>query len=68
MIATSSAPSSSPKRAILAGYDRAYAVAVQKRRETGRPQFVVRTGNPFQSFRVSNTGPKRDQQLMTLIA
>jgi hypothetical protein len=64
MIAVSP-PSSIPTT--LATFDHAYAVAVQKRRETGRPQFVLRTGDAFQPFRVSATGPKRDQSLMTLI-
>lgn len=59
--------SGSAKRALLASYDRAYAVAVQMQRETGRPQFVLRTGDPLQPFRVSNSGPQRHQSLMTLI-
>jgi hypothetical protein len=57
----------SSKRAALASYDHAYAVAVQKQRETGRPQFVLRTGDPLQPFRVSNSGPQRHQSVMTLI-
>ncbi|PZU06035.1 hypothetical protein [Sphingomonas sp.] len=68
MIAATPTPSRSSTPATLATYDRAYAVAVQKRRETGRPQFVLRTGDALQPFRVSATGPKRDQSLMTLIA
>lgn len=61
-------PARSSALTTLATYDRAYAVAIQKRRETGRPQFVLRTGDPLQPFRVSATGPKRAQSLMTLIA
>lgn len=58
----------SPKRATLASYENAYAVAVQMRRATGRPQFVLRTGNPLQPFRVTRIGPARRQTLLTLIA
>ena len=58
----------SSKRAALASFDHAYAVALQRRRETGRPHFVLRTGDPLQPFRVSSTGPQRCQALMTLVA
>lgn len=58
----------SSKRAILASYEHAYAVAVQKHRETGTPQFVLRTGNPLQPFRVSGASPPSRSTLMTLIA
>ncbi|MBA4090253.1 MAG: hypothetical protein C0494_06640 [Sphingobium sp.] len=68
MIAATSTLSAPSARTTLATFDHAYAVAVQKRRETGRPQFVLRTGDPLQPFRVSATGPGRDQSLMTLIA
>jgi len=58
----------SPKRAALASYENAYAVAVQMQRATGRPQFVLRTGDPLQPFRVTSIGPACRQTLMTLIA
>jgi hypothetical protein len=58
----------SSKRAALASFDHAYAVAVRLRHATGRPQFVLRTGDPLQPFRVSSTGPERRQALMTLVA
>ncbi|MBB3357040.1 MULTISPECIES: hypothetical protein [unclassified Novosphingobium] len=57
-----------PRRATLATYENAYAVAVQMRRATGRPQFVLRTENPLQPFRVTSIGPARRQSLLTLIA
>lgn len=60
-------PPGSSKRARLASYDHAYAVAVQRKRETGRPQFVLRTGDSFQPFQVSTSGPQRHQSVMTLI-
>jgi len=58
----------SPRRQQLSSFEHAYAVAVQKRRETGLPQFVLRTDDPLQPFRVSGVGPARGQGLMTLIA
>lgn len=58
----------SSKRAALASFDHAYAVAIRMRHATGHPQFVLRTGDPLQPFRVSSTGPQRDQALMTLVA
>lgn len=59
---------SSPLRARLASFENAYAVAVQKHRETGVPQFVLRTGNPLQPFRVTSTSPPSKSALMTLVA
>ncbi len=58
----------SPKRAQLASFEHAYAVAVQKHRQTGRPQFVLRTANPAQPFRVTSASSSRRNALMTLIA
>ncbi|WP_030539285.1 hypothetical protein [Sphingobium sp. DC-2] len=58
----------SSKRAALASFDHAYAVALRMRHETGRPQLVLRTGDPLQPFRVSSTGPQHRQALMTLVA
>lgn len=55
-------------KATLATYENAYAVAVQRRRETGQPQFVLRTEDSVQPFRVTSTGPGRRQTLLTLIA
>ncbi|WOF45092.1 hypothetical protein KNJ79_09560 [Sphingopyxis indica] len=68
MTSASSTQPSSSKRAALASFEHAYAVAVRMRHETGRPQFVLRTGDPFQPFRVSSTGPQPRQALMTLVA
>lgn len=68
MTLVSSIDAASPKRAALASYENAYAVAVQMRRTTGRPQFVLRTDDPIQPFRVTSIGPARRQTLMTLIA
>lgn len=66
MMSVLSSPRSS-KGAKLASYDHAYAVAVQKQRETGRPQFVLRTGDALQPFRVSTSSRQRPQSMMTFI-
>ena len=58
----------SPKRAQLASFEHAYAVAVQKRRQTGRPQVVLRTADPAQPFRVTSATSSRRKALMALIA
>lgn len=68
MIAFTPIGAVSPKRAALASYANAYAVAIQQRTATGRPQFVLRTDDPMQPFRVSTIGPTRRQTLLTLIA
>ncbi len=43
----------SPKRARLASFENAYAVALRIREATGTDQFVYPTGNPLQPFRVT---------------
>ncbi|MCW2338161.1 hypothetical protein M2337_002394 [Sphingobium sp. B2D3A] len=58
----------SPKRARLASFENAYAVAVQRHRETGAAQFVLRTGNPAQPFRLTTSPPTHTDQLQTLVA
>jgi hypothetical protein len=47
----------SSARARLASFLHAYAVAVRLREATGLDQFVVRTGDPMQPFRVTATPP-----------
>lgn len=44
----------SPKRARLASFEHAYAVATRLRCVTGRDQFVIRTGDPLQPVRVTS--------------
>ncbi len=58
----------SPLRARLASFENAYAVAVQKRRETGLPQFVLRTDDPVQPFRTAGSPPLRRQSVLMLVA
>lgn len=54
-------------RARLASFAHAYAVAVQRRAETGDCQFVSRTGNPLQPHRVSAAPPGPQEILLILV-
>lgn len=58
----------SPLRAKLAGFEHAYSVAIQLRKSTGRNQFVVRTGNPIQPFRVTAALPVNEEDLLVRVA
>lgn len=55
-------------RRTLASFENAYAVAVQLRENTGIDQFVVRTGNPAQPFRVSRREPQHPESVLALVA
>ena len=57
----------SSRRARLASFDHAYAVALRVRRATGRHQCIIRTGNPLQPVRVSGSLPKGSETLLALI-
>jgi len=61
-------PPLSSLRARLAGAEHSYAVAIQLRAATGRNQFVVRTGDPIQPFRVTSTLPANDEDLVMRVA
>ncbi|MDB5581517.1 MAG: hypothetical protein JWR80_6693 [Bradyrhizobium sp.] len=54
-------------RARLASFAHAYAVAVQRRNDTGDAQFVTQTANPLQPYRVSASPPEASETLLTLI-
>lgn len=58
----------SPARARLASFEHAYSVATQLRESTGRDQFVVRTGNTIQPFRVTTTRPLDHERLLVRVA
>ena len=58
---------STPPRS-LASFENAYAVAIQLRESTGIEQFVVRTDNPIQPFRVSRRQPLHPESLLARIA
>lgn len=58
----------SPLRARLAGFPHAYACAIQRRTATGRDQFVIRTGDPLQPFRVTDACPAQEENLVLRVA
>lgn len=58
----------SPLRARLASFENAYSLAIQLRKATGRNQFVVRTGNSCQPFRVTEMPPVNDEHLLVRVA
>lgn len=58
----------SSARSALAGFENAYSVAIQMREATGVDQFVVRTGNPIQPYRVSRIAPCSPETLLALVA
>lgn len=58
----------SSRRNHLASFENAYAVAVQLRETTGVDQFVVRTDNPIQPFRVTRRAPQLPETLLALVA
>lgn len=58
----------SARRTRLASFENAYAVAVQLRETTGVDQFVVRTDNPVQPFRVSRHSPQHPETVLALVA
>lgn len=58
----------SPLRAKLASYENAYAVAVQRRIASGRRQYVIRTGDAVQAYRVTAEPPLPEDELLTMVA
>ncbi|SNS68633.1 hypothetical protein SAMN06295912_11278 [Sphingomonas laterariae] len=58
----------SPLRSRLAGFENCYRIALQRRTMSGRDQFVVRTGNPIQPFRVTTRRPRTDENLALRVA
>jgi hypothetical protein len=58
----------SGRRSSLALFENAYAFAIQHRENTGVDQFVVRTDNPIQPFRVSRCRPHYPESLLALVA
>lgn len=61
-------PLLSPRRGRLAGYDHAYRVAVQRRTASGRDQFILRTSNPLQPYRITSRRPAHTEQILALVA
>lgn len=58
----------SPLREQLASFENAYQFGARRRAATGRIQFIVRTGNPLQPFRVTTLPPRQESRLATVIA
>jgi hypothetical protein len=58
----------SPLRAKLASYENAYAVAVQRRIASGQQQYVIRTGDAVQAYRVSSRPPSAGDELLAMVA
>ena len=58
----------SPLRSRICDFDRAYALAIRIRETTGRHQFVLRTGDPIQPFRITETRPAMDEGLVLHVA
>jgi len=58
----------SPRLRHLSTFENAYRVAVQRRRSSGRDQFVVSTGDPAQPFRATSRLPEPAERLLALIA
>ncbi|EZP70529.1 hypothetical protein [Rhizorhabdus wittichii] len=58
----------SPLRGVLASAEHAYACAIQRRSATGRNQYVIRTGSSIQPFRVTETRPAKDENLVLHVA
>lgn len=56
------------KRARLASFAHAYAVAIRLREASGEDQFVIRTGDPMQPVRVSIRPPLDCELLLACIA
>lgn len=57
----------SAMRARLALFDHAYAVAIRLRLATGHDQFILKTGDPLQPVRVTETRPDDLAGLLALI-
>ncbi|MDN4633951.1 hypothetical protein QCD71_20745 [Sphingomonas sp. PsM26] len=51
------------RRSSLASFENAYPVAIKLLENTGVDQFVVRTDNPIQPFRVSRCRPHHPESL-----
>lgn len=57
-----------PRHRHLATFEHCYRVAIQRRRATGRQQFVIRTGDPRQPFRTTSRPPAHAESILALVA
>lgn len=58
----------SPRRQQLSSFENSYAVALQRRRQSGVSQFILRTSDPLQPFRTTSRAPNRDERIVALVA
>ncbi|RXR30884.1 hypothetical protein EQG66_00915 [Sphingobium fluviale] len=58
----------SPRLRHLSTFENAYRVAVQRRRSSGRDQFIVSTGDPVQPFRATSRWPESPERLLARVA
>lgn len=56
------------RRSRLASFDNAYAVAVQTREASGVDQFIVRTDDPLQPYRVTRDRPLDGDRVLAMVA
>jgi hypothetical protein len=68
MSATSNIIRLSPRRAQLASFEHAYAVALRIHGCTGRMQVILRTGDPVQPYRVVAHGGEQVGTVLALVA
>jgi len=68
MSATSDIGRLSPRRAELASFAHAYAVALRIRACTGRMQLILCTGDPVQPYRVVAHGAEQAGTVLALVA
>lgn len=61
-------PALDPRRADLASFENAYAVAIRLRERTGLDQFIIRTGNPMQPVRVTTRRPANTETTLAMVA
>lgn len=68
MTTDASAPSLSPRRNRLNGFEAAYKVAISACEASGIEHFIVRTGNRLQPFRVTSRLPRDASRVMARVA
>lgn len=57
----------SSRRQLLTSFERCYAVAIQKRHQSGHMQLILRTGRPLQPYRTTGRAPGREEHIVAII-
>ncbi|MBB3957698.1 hypothetical protein GGR38_004673 [Novosphingobium sediminicola] len=52
---------------MLASFERCYAVAVQRRHQSGYIQLILLTGSPLQPYRITGRAPGRNERIVAII-